>query len=84
MDVPVLQIFIVIMAELAALVRALAALKVHGELLALARDVALQVLEQSKVGKYVNEWFCPNDGISPPPWLYSTYMRAIVGKAVNY
>jgi len=43
-DVPVLQIFIVIMAELAALVRALAALKVHGELLALARDVAFQVV----------------------------------------
>ena len=65
MDVPVLQIFIVIMAELAALVRALAALKVHGELLALARDVAFQVLERSEVGKFVNEWFYPHDGISP-------------------
>ena len=57
MDVPDLQLFIVFMAERAALVRALAALKVHGELLALARDVAFQVLEQSKVGKLVNEWF---------------------------
>ena len=57
MDVPLLQLFIVIMAERATLVRALAALKVHGELLALARDVAFQVLEQSEVGKFVNEWF---------------------------
>ena len=64
MDVIILQLFIVIVAELAALVRALAALKVHGELLALARDVAFQVLEQSEVGKYVNGWFSPHDGIS--------------------
>jgi len=43
-DIVILQLFIVIVAELAALVRALAALKVHGELLALARDVAFQVV----------------------------------------
>ena len=65
MDVPILQLLIVIMAELATLVRALAGLKVHGELLALARDVAFQVLKQSKVGKYVKELFWSRDGISP-------------------
>ena len=70
-----------IVAELAALVRALAALKVHGELLALARDVAFQVLKQSKVGKYVKLLFWPRDGILPPV-LHSTYVSAIIGKAV--
>ena len=50
-DVLIRQLRIVIVAELAALVRALAALKVHREFLALARDVAFQVLKQSKVGK---------------------------------
>ena len=64
-DVLIRQLRIVIVAELAALVRALAALKVHGEFLALARDVAFQVLKESKVGKYENEWFWPHNGISP-------------------
>ena len=66
MDVLIRQLLIVIVAELAALVWALAPLKVHGEFLALARDVAFQVLKQSKVGKYVNEWCWPHDGISLP------------------
>ena len=81
MDVLIRQLLIVIVAELAALVRALAGLKVHGEFLALARDVAFQVLKQSKVGKYVDECF----GLVmafPLPALHSTYVSAIVGKAV--
>ena len=80
MDVLIRQLLIVIVAELAALVWALAPLKVHGEFLALARDVAFQVLKQSKVGKYVKELFWPRGGI--PPALHSTYVSAIVGKAV--
>jgi len=51
-DVLIRQLLIVIVAELAALVWALATLKVHGEFLALARDVAFQVVS-AIVGKAV-------------------------------
>ena len=81
MDVPVLQLCIVFVAERAALIRTHACLKVHCELRALARDVAFQVLKESKVGKYVDECF----GLMmafPLPALHSTYVSAIVGKAV--
>ena len=53
MDVPFLQLCIMVVAERAALIGTHARLKVHCELLALARDVAFQVLERSKVGEYV-------------------------------